>query len=960
MERAIHRALRSLAAAALAATVVRAAAVAREPQIHRLVRVYDWASGYPWSFVGGIEQDRRGFLWVTATSGLYRFDGTRARRVAEPLGTAPGGTAAGRVVVCAATGRAFEATAEGLAPLDDEPESTGTRSLQTAVSTDGTPWRVRDGVVARLGPDRRWATVDLPPSADGPARSVHPGRDGRVYVSSASRVWSVERDGSIRAVAAVDRVVKVLERADGTVVMAANQWPGPVTTRIFEVTGGTPRLVYEERGARFLSIAERGEVLWVSTDRGLQALGSGYRPAYRLAPPVIPAMGNLIVDHEGSLWMATSQGLVQIPEPDVYAVLPAGGGVTRNIARTTLGVWGTFWGKLGFFADGPTGIRLLEWGEPHYAGLCRDGAGRVWTSGEEGRMQALRPDGTAGPLLDERWDPHGCGRGAGRRRWIVSRGADLWTVGDGDDRPHRIPIQLGGDEGLSFAAEAPDGTLWIASGARMCAAPAQDVLLGKPVAWRCEEVPGAHEISDIEPMPSGDVWALTMFPGTVRRRAGGRWEVVPGSERLTVNWLNSITPSAAGGAWIAGMGVLVRVAERPDTPEGWEVLEQPTAWNGLLTINVVAVEEDADGTLWLGTDVGVQRIPAGIRRRRADPPVVELVEGSANGVPLARGAAVELPHRNRLDVHFAALTYRDPGAVRYRMRLRDDDPWSPPSTDGHFTFVDLARGRYRLQVAASLDGSRWSEPPALLALHVKTPWYAEPWLVAITLLGVIGAGHLGFRLRVHRRLAREKQRTRIAMDLHDEVGSGLGTIAVLAGIAGRPDLPEERRGDVAARIVAVSQELGRSLGDIVWSLRTSSGSLDALWNQLLERARPLFASGTPRVTFEAPDPVPDDALSLVVRRNLHLVVYEALHNAARHAGASLVVLRLARDGPAWRVEVEDDGRGLSAAVAGPSVRRGLGIEAMKARVAEMGAAISWERGPAGGTLVTVRFRTGDE
>src|SRR5262249_1638533 len=150
------------------------------------------------------------------------------------------------------------------------------------------------------------------------------------------------------------------------------------------------------------------------------------------------------------------------------------------------------------------------------------------------------------------------------------------------------------------------------------------------------------------------------------------------------------------------------------------------------------------------------------------------------------------------------------------------------------------------------------------------------------------------------------------------VGSGLGAISVLAGIAARSDLPDDRRGDVLARIGSVSQDLGRSLGDIVWSLRTSSGFLDALWDQLVERARPIFSGGEQNLSLEAPEPVPHEALSLVVRRNLHLVVYEALHNAKRHSGAASVRLRLVRDGASWRMEIEDDGRGLPAAAAAGS------------------------------------------
>jgi len=212
---------------------------------------------------------------------------------------------------------------------------------------------------------------------------------------------------------------------------------------------------------------------------------------------------------------------------------------------------------------------------------------------------------------------------------------------------------------------------------------------------------------------------------------------------------------------------------------------------------------------------------------------------------------------------------------------------------------------------------------------------------------------------VRRRLAREHQRTRIAMDLHDEVGSGLGAISVLAGIAARPELSGERRGDALERIGSVSSELARSLGDIVWSLRTSSGFLDALWDQLVERARPVFSSPPPKLVLEAPDPVPHESLSLVVRRNLHLIVYEALHNARRHADASVVALRLRRDGGGWKLEVEDDGRGIPGEAERSSTRRGLGLSAMKARAAEMRGAVAWDTGTLGGTRVTVTFRTGE-
>lgn len=948
----------ALAALAALAALVSGGGVraedAKEPRVHRLVRVFHWENGFPWSYAGGVEQDRRGFLWVSTTTGLYRFDGTRARRMSDSLGTVPGGTAAGRVILYGNPGGVFEAHPEGLVRLDRGPEEPEADALTMAVATDGAIWRVRDGVLQRLESDGVWTTLTVPGEPGDPPRAVRPGRAGRVYVLSRRNVWGVEADRTFRRIASVERAILVVEREDGRVVVGANQDPAPVTTRVFEVADGEARPVFEERGSRLISMTERGDTLWVSMDRALQALGPDDRPLERVFPPAVPALGYAIVDREGSLWMATSRGLVQLPEPDVYAVAPARGEVTRDMARTAGGVWGTFWGTLAFLPEERGPVPLIDAGE-HYTRLCRDGGDRVWTSGRGG-MLALGPDGSVAALEGE-WAPTACATGTGSRRWIVSRGRDLFTVDPAEGAPRRVSLRFDDDEDLTTVAEAGDGTLWLGRGRNVCALPAAEVLAGNAAAPRCEAIPDARDAVDLEEMPSGDLWALTAYSGSVHRRAGGKWEVLPGSRKLGVSWILAMAPSPSGGVWLVGQGIVVRVGERTDLPDGWEVLERPTAWNGLIAPNVAAIEEDADSTLWLGTDVGIQRIPPEIRFRRADPPGVEWVEGSVNGVPLDPSGPIRLPWlRHRLSAHFAALTYRDPAAVRYRMRLRRGDAWSAPAEDGRFTFVDLPSGRYDLEVVASLDGARWSAEGARLAFEVRLPWYARPWFLGAAFVGIAGLGHLGYRLRVRRRLAGERQRTRIAMDLHDEVGSGLGTIAVLAGIAGRPDLSPERRADAAGRIAAVSQELARALGDIVWSLRASSGFLDALWNQLLDRARPLFASGSPAVSFEAPDPVPREALSLVVRRNLHLVVYEALHNAARHSGASRVVLRLEREGPGWRLEVEDDGRGLPAESATPSVRRGLGIEAMRARVAEMGGAIEWDRGPSGGTRVTVRFR----
>ena len=953
-----------LAAAVLAMTAAFGAGPAPEgPQIHRLVRTFDWASGFPVTYAGRVEQDGQGFLWVAGPSGLVAFDGARSRVVRHDVAyVALGRARSGNVVVIAEDGTCYAARSGGLERLGGAPPSGRPGRLSVAISGSGEVWRLWDERLDRLDAANAWVPVPLAEPA-GEFRALFTGRGDRMFLTGPDRVFEVDRSGTVRPFADVERAISVLVVDDQTTLIAANQPPGPVTTRVFEVGPHGQRLLYEENGARFLGMSVRGDLLWVGTDVALVGLARDGTPLARIVPPAVPALGAPLVDREGSLWMATFRGLVQIPEPEVWAAGGSNVTVTRYMARTPEGVWSSSWGTLAFVSDGRGDPQVRVWAHRHYAAFCDDGAGTMWTGDPDGRLARLDPVAGLQPVPGaDRWIPMKCGAGAGGRKWIPTEEGDLYLLTPGEvPRPLRAGPDALPVARPSVAVEDAGGTLWVAGDARLCRADGAALASGGRPEWTCEPDPGIGSIVDLEPMPSGDLWAVTSDPSTVLRRRGGVWEPVPGSARLDSRWPVAIEPSPSGGHWLVGVGILVRFVERADLPDGWELVERPGTWQGLPSNHAVAIAEDHDGTVWLGSDLGVVRWTAAARRTRLAPPPIALVEVLGDAGQLDPDEGLRLSYRrNRLEALFAALSFREPAAVRYRGRLRPGDPWTPPSPDGRFRFVDLRPGRYALEVVASVDGERWSETPSRLEFSVLRPWYASPWFLGGLALALAGSGHLLYRGRVARRIEVERRRARIAMDLHDEVGSGLGTIAVLAGIAGRPDVSPGKRREVASRIESVAQELSRSLGDIVWSLRASSGTLDSFWGQLVDRAHPLFAAGRPALAVEAPEPVPAEPLPLVVRRNLFLLALEALHNAARHAGASTVALRLARGEGHWRLEVEDDGSGIPADGGAPRSRRGLGLEAMRTRAEEMGGSIAWQPREGGGTRVVVRFRVGRE
>jgi signal transduction histidine kinase len=267
--------------------------------------------------------------------------------------------------------------------------------------------------------------------------------------------------------------------------------------------------------------------------------------------------------------------------------------------------------------------------------------------------------------------------------------------------------------------------------------------------------------------------------------------------------------------------------------------------------------------------------------------------------------------------------------------------------------VDLRPGHYTAQVRASLDGEAWSPAPAAFAFAVLPPWYARPWVLALAALLLVAGLWAAHRARVAGVLRLERERTRIAMDLHDELGSGLGSIGILSGVLAADRVPDTDRQALAREIAAAAEELGASLSDIIWALEPRAATLEELASRLVEHGGRLFAGEGATFVARMPRRWPPGVLSLTQRRSLLLIGLEALHNVARHAGAREVTLTLAaRDGDAWELRVEDDGRGLGDA---RSPNGGRGLPGMGRRAEEIGGHIEWRARPGGGTIVALRF-----
>jgi signal transduction histidine kinase len=205
-----------------------------------------------------------------------------------------------------------------------------------------------------------------------------------------------------------------------------------------------------------------------------------------------------------------------------------------------------------------------------------------------------------------------------------------------------------------------------------------------------------------------------------------------------------------------------------------------------------------------------------------------------------------------------------------------------------------------------------------------------------------------------RERAVERERARIAQDLHDELGSSLTRLSLLSDSLrdhkGDPGQIEQR----AAKISQTSTETVRALEEIVWAVRPGSDTLQGLVEYIAHFANELFEGNASRCRLDLPDDLPARALPPEMRHNIFLIVKEALTNACKHARAREVLVQARAGERELEFVVADDGRGCQLPAAGTSTRNGLSN--MHRRAEAMNGLLKIESQPDHGTRVTLVVR----
>jgi ligand-binding sensor domain-containing protein/signal transduction histidine kinase len=966
------------------------------PSLGSPFRVDTWTSedGLPQNSVIALTQTRDGYLWMGTLNGLVRFDGIRFT-VFDESNTR--GLASSRIVYLFEDRRANlwvgTETAGVILIRDGQAVALdigrGSRSGRLVSATEdaqGAVWLyTADGQLCRYLNGRMdvWrAGVDTL----SPARSVIAERSGLVWAGMPAAQLGLDPIDTnslsrlpLRETVPVSGLDYLLASQKGGYWRLANgriqRCEGTAVVKdLGEYSWGeAPIMAACEDGSGHLIVGTLGSgVYWYDEDdqpRHIPGLSA-------------QAILSLCFDREGDLWVGTDGGGLNRVKRSRFRTLPGTENwVVQSVSPDARGgLWiGCNGGELAHWTGGALQRyrTTQESVPPSVKSVTVDRQDRVWV-GTWGRglfsldEDVLQPIVAAGlfqaavvAIHQDRQGAIWLGLQEGLAR-IDSDGLSLFSTKDG--LTHNAVRALVDDA---------EGNLWIGT----AGGGLNRMKDGRFTAYR--KSPGqlsSDEINALHLDADGVLWIATADGGLCRWQAG-TWFTYTKRDGLPSHSIGYLLEDAEGFLWLGSNAGLLRVAKSAlnDYAQGRNRLLKFRAYGkaeGLPTRECTFGSQPAacvtlDGRLWFPTIKGLVSVePPALQPNPVPPPValqsvlIERHEQHTNALDSRGLQAVTLPAgKELLEIHYTSLNLAaDASARQFRFRLEGHEAdWIDAGNSRVARYSKLPPGDYTFRVTAANEDGVWNETGATLAVTVLPPFWRTWWFtaaIAATLVALI-AGSVYFisTQRLQRQLALlrqqealERERARIARDLHDQLGANLTQISLLGELAETDkDAPEEVE-DHARQICHTARETTRALDEIVWAANPSNDTLEGLVSYVCKYAQEYLALAGLRYRLDVPSPLPAATLQPELRHNVFLAAKEAVNNVVKHAQATEARVALKLEDPGFILEIADNGRG-PAGIETPAAKSRNGLRNMRKRMADIGGRFLLEPAPGGGSVV---------
>ena len=285
-----------------------------------------------------------------------------------------------------------------------------------------------------------------------------------------------------------------------------------------------------------------------------------------------------------------------------------------------------------------------------------------------------------------------------------------------------------------------------------------------------------------------------------------------------------------------------------------------------------------------------------------------------------------------------------------------------PGASLRATYMNVPSGEYTFRAIAVGNDPEPATTHIVFPVTILQPFWKHGWFLPLVVsAGVLMVGLVlfaAYRRRSRHRLAAiklqhavERDRARIARDMHDDLGTRVTVLNLAASFVRRAigGDPEKARQQVV-RLESAALYLVNAIDGMVWALNPANDTLDHLAMHLSAVAQEIFRDSPMKLRISIPPDLPAVPLRSDFRHHFALGVKEALHNVLKHAGPCEVSFSLFTDHSALVAEIEDTGQGFDVSIP----REGNGLHNLAARFEELGGTCVIESVPGKGTRAVFR------
>lgn len=938
--------------------------------------------GLPAVDIQGITQTSDGYLWLATYNGLARFDGVRFTEFPEFSGKKSTGAFA---VLTARDGTLWTATTEGsLVRLRGDrfqteipaPADGAREMISLTEDADGGIWasfrsggnvlRWNGGKIQRFslgdGEDpiflcsatngdvwftsyhhygffdgREFHSQPLGANACGHLAAA---RGGGVWTIAGKKLLRLHENGTSEIVADVSWL------GDATLVAAlyedreGNLWIGLRGAGLIRFRDGKFERVPNSFPVTNCIHEDRGGNLWVGTQgAGLDCLSRRQifmhsAPPDRSPNPVGPndfRVGAVAVDDKGFVWMAQGHSVVRATDATNRTFALAPGWTGPNGIYT--------------LRSTPTGEIWMSGGAPH--------ALRCWKDGHF--LTEIPLSGSIASFLlgDE---PHQIWATIKPHPGVYeSRGEDFSLLPGSPDIAN--PVALAQDSKKRLWVGTADGRVYFRAG--------EDFVETPMPAPQPDDM-----VTFLVPDGPDTVWIGCRESGLYRWQAG-RIDKLPPDSGLPAREPKVLEIDSRGNFWLGALLGLFRVSrdELNAVFDGRQSSLNVVAYGpsngmpaaagfnfGFLPSGMLA----PDGNLWFGTTLGGMKVRLDLPSRSVAPPAVLLESVLVRGKPIPFPASSPLvlpPRPGTVQIRYTLPELGTPEQVRFRYRLLGlgDEAWSTSDTQRVATFTNLPPGNYTFEAAATNPLAPAQPKMTSLAFTVRAAWWETLGFRLVCALAAALALAALVSLVVRRRMrarirrleqehALDRERARIARDMHDELGARITQVMLINEAAKQQPQPD------FDQISEAIQSVSTTLDQIVWTTNPRNDTLEGLVDYLVEFAEEYLAPAGIELQMELPGDIPDRSVPSDKRHQVLLVVKEALTNIVKHAHARQVRLHIALQQGELRVVIQDNGSGFQTEDVS---RTSNGLLNMRHRMESIGGQARIESQPGHGATITL-------